>query len=144
MLSNLPSRINYRTPSDIRQDLRNWVQPISEMTTEPVRKPLQPISEQSTALGEVLRNHSAKHQPAAGGSATNQRHINRHCLNLRNIAVWSRLSTLSESFPLRFSVQFRNIFLTGSRKICQLASKLNHWLEFGCDRLNNSVIFSFF
>jgi hypothetical protein len=62
MLSNLPSRINYRTPSDIRQDLRNWVQPISEMTTEPVRKPLQPISEQSTAL-KVL--------------ATTQRSINR-------------------------------------------------------------------
>jgi hypothetical protein len=44
------------------------LQPISKTTTEPswsVRKPLQPISEQSTAL-EVLCNHSAKHQPAAG------------------------------------------------------------------------------
>jgi hypothetical protein len=63
------------------------LQPISKTTTEPVRKPLQPISEQSTALGEVLRNHSAKHQPAAGRSATNQRRFNRPCLNLRNIAV---------------------------------------------------------
>jgi hypothetical protein len=41
------------------------LQPISKTTTEPVRKPLQPISEQSTAL-EVLCNHSVKHQLAAG------------------------------------------------------------------------------
>jgi hypothetical protein len=41
------------------------LQPISKTTTEPVGKPLQPISEQSTAL-EVLCNRSAKHQPAAG------------------------------------------------------------------------------
>jgi hypothetical protein len=45
-------------------------------------------------------------------------------LNLRNIAVWSHLSTLSKSFPLRFSVQFRNIFLTGGRKVCQLAAQI--------------------
>jgi len=31
------------------------LQPISETTTEPVRKPLQPISEQSTALGGALQ-----------------------------------------------------------------------------------------
>jgi hypothetical protein len=41
------------------------LQPISKTTTKPVWKPLQPISEQSTEL-EVLCNHSAKHQPAAG------------------------------------------------------------------------------
>jgi hypothetical protein len=41
------------------------MQPISRTSTEPVRKPLQPISEHSTAL-EVLCNHSAKHQLAAG------------------------------------------------------------------------------
>jgi hypothetical protein len=44
------------------------LQPISKTTTEPSRsvgKPLQSISEQSTAL-EVLCNHSAKHQLAAG------------------------------------------------------------------------------
>jgi hypothetical protein len=54
------------------------LQPISKTTTEPSRsvgKPLQSISEQSTAL-EVLCNHSAKHQLAAGTvcnqSATHQ------------------------------------------------------------------------
>jgi len=41
------------------------MQPISGTSTEPVGKPLQPISEQSTAP-EVLCNHSAKHQPARG------------------------------------------------------------------------------
>jgi hypothetical protein len=86
MLSNLPSRINYRTSSEIRQDLRNWVQPISEMTTEPVRKPLQPISEQSTAL-EALATTQRSINRLRERSATNQRLINRHCLNLRNIAV---------------------------------------------------------
>jgi hypothetical protein len=70
MLSNLPSRINYRTSSDIRQDLKNWVQPISEMATEPVGREalatnqrkinltggaLQPLSEASTGCGNGLQ-----------------------------------------------------------------------------------------
>jgi hypothetical protein len=57
------------------------MQPISRTSTEPVRKPLQPISEQSTALGGALQllieastgcgtvcNQSAKLQPPLLGS----------------------------------------------------------------------------
>jgi hypothetical protein len=101
MLSNLPSRINYRTSSDIRQDLRNWIatnqpscnledlQPISKPSTAPNRsvgKPLQPISEQPTAL-EVLATTQRSINRLREQSATNQRRINRPCLNLKNIAV---------------------------------------------------------
>jgi hypothetical protein len=82
MLSNLPSRINYRTSSEIRQDLKNWMQPAqpscdlktcnqsAKTTTEPVGREalatnqrtinctgraLQPLSEASTGCGNGLQ-----------------------------------------------------------------------------------------
>ena len=134
MLSNLPSRINYRTSLDIRQDLRNWVQPTSQVATWKTwnqSSKLQP-SRSGSPCNQLANNQPhwkcfATTQRSINRlrerSATNQRRFNRPCLNLRNIAVWSRLSTLSESFPLRFSVQFRNIFLTGDRKVCQLTAQ---------------------
>ena len=140
MLSNLPSRINYRTSSDIRQGLRNWVQPTSRVATwKPAtnQQNYNRAGQEALATNQRIINRTGRCFATTQRSinwlrersATNQRRINRPCLNLRNIAVWSRLSTLSKSFPLRFSVQFRDIFLTGSRKVCQLAAQTQPLVE---------------
>jgi hypothetical protein len=98
MLSNLPSRINYRTSSDIRQGLRNWMQPISRTSTEPVRKPLQPISEQSTALGGALQPLSE----ASTGCGNGLQPISEASTALAWIPEISQFEAICQRFLSRF------------------------------------------